>query len=150
MLSHVKMKKKLNHIFRLTSCLANSVLSPCGRGLSTARTTQLAMMVSRTVYSNGGHSIKNLVALLMKLDSLRMKSEVGPSFFSSTFFFLAILAVIAAAGAAAPLFRLGFVILTCSSICNEKVSRRIPLEVVGDLFHSGITGFSWFHVEIKC
>ena len=56
-----------------------------------ARTTQLAMMVRRTVYSNGGHSIRNLVSRRNRFDSVRIKREVGPSFFSSTFFFFPIL-----------------------------------------------------------
>lgn len=77
--------------FNLTNCLANSVLSPFGSGFSMANTTQLAMMVKSTVYSKGGHSIKNLVARRKKLVSLKMKSDVGPSFLSSNFFFLAIL-----------------------------------------------------------
>ena len=69
----------------LTSCRANSVLSPLGWGVSMAKTTQLAMMVRRTVYSNGGHSIRNTVSLRNGLLSVRMKREVGPSFFSSFF-----------------------------------------------------------------
>ena len=42
------------------------------------KTIQLAMMVSRTVYSKGGHSMRNLVVLRMMFRSLRMKREVGP------------------------------------------------------------------------
>ncbi len=47
-----------------TSSLVSTVLSSSGSGLSTASTTQLAMMVRSTVYSKGGHSIKNFVALI--------------------------------------------------------------------------------------
>ena len=36
------------------------------------------MIVSRTVYSNGGHSIRNFVVLRMQFLSLRTKSEEGP------------------------------------------------------------------------
>ena len=75
----------------LTSCFANSVLSPLGWGRSMAKTTQLAMMVRRTVYSKGGHSMRNTVKRRMRLLSLRMKREVGPSFFSSGSFFRPIL-----------------------------------------------------------
>ena len=74
----------------LTNCRASSVLSPLGSGLSMASTTQLAMMVSRTVYSKGGHSMRNFVSRRIRFDSRRMKSEVGPSFFSSSFFFFPI------------------------------------------------------------
>lgn len=56
-----------------------------------AKTTQLAMMVRRTVYSKGGHSMRNTVKRRMRLLSLRMKREVGPSFFSSGSFFRPIL-----------------------------------------------------------
>ena len=75
----------------ITSFLANSVLSPLGKGRSTASTTQLAIIVRRTVYSKGGHSIKNLVRRRMMLLSLRMNNEVGPSLFSSFFFFLGLM-----------------------------------------------------------
>ena len=57
-----------------------------------AKTTQLAMMVRRTVYSNGGHSIRKQVKRRSTLDSRRMKREVGPSFFSSITFFRPIFA----------------------------------------------------------
>ena len=62
----------------LTSFCASIVLSPFGRCSSSARTTQLAMMVSRTVYSKGGHSIRNLVVLRMMFFSERINSELGP------------------------------------------------------------------------
>ena len=80
--------------FSLTSCLASSVLSPLGSGRSMANTTQLAMMVRRTVYSKGGHSIRNFVSRRIRFDSRRMKREVGPSFFSSSFFFFAMVSIL--------------------------------------------------------
>ena len=69
---------KLDLCLFFTSFWAKSVLSPLGRCSSSPRTTQLAMMVSNTVYSKGGHSMRNLVVRRMKFFSLRMKSEEGP------------------------------------------------------------------------
>ncbi len=41
------------------------------------------IFLTRTVYSNGGHSIRNLVILRTMFLSLKMKSDVGPDFLSS-------------------------------------------------------------------
>ena len=43
------------------------------------------------VYSKGGHSIRNMTNLPMKFDSPKMKSEEGPSAFSSFFFFFVLM-----------------------------------------------------------
>lgn len=51
------LKKKMQGMV-LTSCNARGVLSPCGRCSSNANTMQLAMMVSRTIYSNGVNNVK--------------------------------------------------------------------------------------------
>lgn len=57
---------------------------------SNARTTQFAMMVSKTAYSNGAHSIMNRVHRRTFVSSVNTKREDGPgvSDFSSFFFFL--------------------------------------------------------------
>jgi hypothetical protein len=59
-----------------------------------AKTTQLAIMVRRTVYSKGGQSMRNLVSRLRRLLSRSMKREVGPSFFSSGFSFFLLLLIL--------------------------------------------------------
>ena len=50
------------------------------------------MMVSRMVYSKGGHSIRNRVNRLIKLVSLNMKREEGPAPGSTWIFFLGLAA----------------------------------------------------------
>lgn len=45
------------------------------------------MIVKRIVYSKGGHSMRNKVNLLIKLVSLKMKSEEGPAPGSTWMFF---------------------------------------------------------------
>ena len=60
-----------------SSCWARMVLSCLGRCSSRASTTQFAMMVIRTAYSNGGHSIMKRVCLRMQFSSLRIKRDVG-------------------------------------------------------------------------
>lgn len=64
-------KKKL-----LTRFCAKMVLSPLGKCSSSASTTQLAMMVSSTAYSKGGHSMMNFVYL--KIETiLRFQIELS-------------------------------------------------------------------------
>lgn len=47
--------------FKFTNLRASIVLSPFGKCSSRAKTTQFAMIVNKTAYSKGGHSIINFV-----------------------------------------------------------------------------------------
>lgn len=57
---------------------ANGVRSPPGRCSSIAITRQLAIMVTKTVYSNGGHSMINLVRRRNGWSSANRNNDVGP------------------------------------------------------------------------
>lgn len=48
-------------LFNFTNLRASIVLSPFGKCSSRAKTTQFAMIVNKTAYSKGGHSIINFV-----------------------------------------------------------------------------------------
>lgn len=61
-----------------SSFMANGVRSFSGKCSSIAIVTHVAMMVTKTVYSNGGHSIINLNSLRIGLVSLRINNAVGP------------------------------------------------------------------------
>lgn len=55
---HCKFNQQL---FNFTNLRASIVLSPFGKCSSRAKTTQFAMIVNKTAYSKGGHSIINFV-----------------------------------------------------------------------------------------
>lgn len=61
-----------------SNCIAKGVRSPSGKCSSIAITAQVAMIVTRIVYSNGGHSMINLNNLRIGFFSPKMKSEEGP------------------------------------------------------------------------
>lgn len=62
-----------------TKLTVSTVLSVLGRCSSRARTMQLAIMVRRTAYSKGGHSIMNRVNRRSVFSSERTKRDVGPA-----------------------------------------------------------------------
>src|SRR5438874_688614 len=71
------MSKIVSFLIRTNFC-AKIVLSPPGKCSSNARTIQLAIIVNRTAYSKGGHSIMNRVHRRTLVSSVKKKSEEGP------------------------------------------------------------------------
>lgn len=75
----------------VSSCTANGVRSSLGKCSSIAITRHVAMIVIKTVYSNGGHSIINLNSLRIGFVSPNKNNADGPGSESSMapfFFFL--------------------------------------------------------------
>lgn len=77
---HVASKQKIAKKYDSVASnrTANGVRSPPGKCSSNAITKQLAIIVTKTVYSNGGHSIINLVNLRNGWSSAKRNNEVGP------------------------------------------------------------------------
>ena len=89
---------------RLTISSDNTVLSPAGSLLSSAITTQLAMIVKMMVHSKGFQLTNHVVNLRTGLEGVKRKREVGPRSATPSFF---LPPPAGAAGAGPPIFRSG-------------------------------------------
>lgn len=74
--STMNMPKKIGSAS--SSCMANGVRSLSGKCSSIAIVTHVAIIVTKTVYSNGGHSIMNLNSRRIGFWSPNMNSDDGP------------------------------------------------------------------------
>ena len=70
----------------LTISSDNTVLSPAGSLLSSAITTQLAMIVKMMVHSNGFQLTNHVVNLRTGLEGVKRNREVGPRSATPSFF----------------------------------------------------------------
>ena len=89
---------------RLTILSDNTDLSPAGSLLSSAITTQLAMIVKMMVHSKGFQLTNHVVNLRTGLEGVKRKREVGPRSATPSFF---LPPPAGAAGAGPPIFRSG-------------------------------------------
>lgn len=71
-----KMTRKNGSV--ISNVTASVVRSLSGKCCSDAITRQLAMIVTRIVYSNGGHSIMNRISLRSGWSSANRNNDVGP------------------------------------------------------------------------
>ena len=88
----------------LTISSDNTVLSPAGSLLSSAITTQLAMIVKMMVHSKGFQLTNHVVNLRTGLEGVKRKREVGPRSATPSFF---LPPPAGAAGAGPPIVRSG-------------------------------------------
>ena len=89
---------------RLTILSDNTDLSPAGSLLSSAITTQLAMIVKMMVHSKGFQLTNHVVNLRTGLEGVKRKREVGPRSATPSFF---LPPPAGAAGAGPPIVRSG-------------------------------------------